>query len=657
MKKINVLPQEIASKIAAGEVVQRPASVVKELIDNALDAGADRIRIEIEEGGKKRISVSDNGTGMAEEDIQICTERHATSKVSCISDLDAIRTLGFRGEALGSISAVSEFTLVSRGKDSELGTKLRHSDEGTMIEPVGCPQGTSVQVENLFYNVPARKKFLKTTSTEYNAIVDIVVKEALAFQQVHFTIIHNGRKTVDHPQVPSRADRVLQVLGKGLAESIMPFKGRAGPSAIEGFITLPTEHRRNTRLIYFLVNNRCIQDRLLMRTLLDPYRSLIPSGRYPLAVLYLSLPPENVDVNVHPAKTEVRFQQEDLAFRLVRGTVFKTLTEFDGTSLASLDTESDRTLTETHISQLPPQSGRPSTSSKVPTRQVSELEDKIRETVDAFGERVAELERQERQESLQQPLEQQPSQYSKQSPPPPKQPLSDATPEQAGQTETQRLFPSLSKERTEPPAPVSPRAVFGKERKFRAGMQMNNAFIVGQIEGETDLLIIDQHAAHERILFEEFRGCTTRGALPSQNLLIPITWDVAPSEVDSIRDNLERIRKLGFEIEYFGGETFNVTSIPATLDLETSIELLQDSIPDISQASEAEASMQEIQEALLEKLACHSAVRSGQPLRQKEMESLANKLGQTVNAGTCPHGRPTMLRMTESELSRYFNRG
>lgn len=637
MPLITVLPPDVASKIAAGEVVQRPASVVKELVDNALDAGATRVQVEIDAGGKSRIAVIDNGCGMAAEDVRVCIERHATSKIRTANDLDSVLTLGFRGEALAVISAVTRFSLTSRRRGDSLGSRLTVSDDGTNWAEAGCPEGTTVEVSDIFYNVPARRKFLKTDQTEYNAVSDTLVRQALAFPKVHLTLSHNARKSLDYPAVESRQQRVLQVLGKNVAEHLIPIQRSSGELSLEGFISLATEHRRNAGQIYFLVNGRYVQDRLLLRALLDPYRTLLPSGRYPFGALYLEMPPDSVDVNVHPAKMEIRFHEENSVFHLVRSAVSHNLTEFRGQTLASDEQqEPEQPISPTPFDSLLSSQVQPTQRPVPSSRRERDLDEAIQSAVSEFGDRMAEQERTERHQILT-----------------PAPPVEEEVPSSYQPTEAPT--PTVPETKLAP-SPVTPQILFDENRKFIPKMQLNNVYIVGYVAGEPDLIIIDQHAAHERILFEQFRASQQGHSMPSQNLLIPLTWDVSPSDVDLVCEQLDLLRSLGFEIEYFGGETFNVTAIPSTLDLEGSAQLLQDCVSDLAQGHKGASAAEDLEIVLLERLACHSAVRAGQALSQEEMESLGLQLLRTSNAGTCPHGRPTTLRLSESDLRKHFKR-
>ncbi|HNT34863.1 MAG TPA: DNA mismatch repair endonuclease MutL, partial [bacterium] len=516
-----------------------------------------------------------------------------------------------------------------------LGSRLTISEDGTQWSQAGCPEGTTVEVADLFYNVPARRKFLKSTQTEYNAVAETLVRQALAFPSVHFVLTHNGRKTLEFPGVDSREQRVLQVLGKSAAEHFMPVAGLSGDFSLEGFISLATEHRKNAAQIYFLVNDRYVQDRLMLRALLDPYRTLLPSGRYPFGVLYLAMPPDTVDVNVHPAKMEIRFHDENSVFHLIRSTVFRSLNEFTGQTLA---VQTPQNSTARATPEIPRQTSMfPQSQHTSSTKRERDLDEVIQSAVSAFGDRLAAQERAETLGSIQ------------------GQSVPTGTAPSASTT-THDGFTTPVSEQKPVPAPVTPQILFDEHRRFVPRMQLNNVYMVGYVNGEPDLIIIDQHAAHERILFEQFRASRAGHCMPSQNLLIPLTWDVAPSDVDIVCSHLDALRTLGFEIEYFGGETFNVTAIPATLDLERSAQLLQDCISDLAQGQKDHSAAEDLENALLERLACHAAVRAGQALSLEEMESLGLQLCRTPNGGTCPHGRPTTLRLSESDLKKHFKR-
>lgn len=337
MSLIRVLPPDVAAKIAAGEVVERPASVVKELLDNAIDAGANRITVDVEDGGRKLIRVVDNGCGMSREDVRLAVERHATSKIETAEDLDAIATFGFRGEALASIAAVSRFELITRQADDLEGICLRM--EGTVepeIEPIGCAAGTSLTASDLYFNTPARRKFLKTTSTELSHVSDMVNRAALPHHGVHFTLRHNGKPVLDYPKVETRRERLFAFLGKNVWENLRKLPDTGGGSAsasagisIEGFASIPTETRNRADLVLFFVNDRYVQNRMLLSAVMEAYRRLLHPGRYPILTLFLYLDPGTIDINVHPKKQEVKFADEQKIWRMVHASVREALSQME----------------------------------------------------------------------------------------------------------------------------------------------------------------------------------------------------------------------------------------------------------------------------------------------------------------------------------------
>ena len=556
---IKILASDVVSKIAAGEVVERPASVVKELIENSLDAGATQVSIEARGGGVSLLRVSDNGIGIPADEVELAFHRHATSKISDMDDLDAISSLGFRGEALPSIAAVAEVEVLTCPRDEVAGAylKLQH---GKAVEKVkrGCPAGTTVTVRNLFRNVPARLKFLKSVATESSHISNLVSQYCLAFPEVRFSLIMDGRMALNTPGSGSLRDALVKVYGLKTAESMIEVNEEEQLPRIAGFVSAPSLARSSRSRLSFFVNRRWVKSRLMSRAAEDAYQGMLMVGRHPIAVLNISLPGEDVDVNVHPTKTEVRFRYEHALFAAVQKAVRAAL-----------------------IEQMPVPQVRQ------PTPVVSPI---MQEPLSAKKEDVVEL-----------PL------------------FAPAEPE--------RRLPILR--------------VLG---------QIASAYIIA--EGPDGLYLIDQHAAHERIVFERVRAQRARREVEVQGLLEPITVEVTPRQEEMLKAGEGILSDYGFAIEPFGQRTYLVRAVPAVVK-----ERVAEALGEVLDSLSSERDAKDWEQKIALSLACHSAIRAGQALSQDEMHRLVQELEQTELPLTCPHGRPTLIRFSSSQLEREFGRG
>lgn len=625
MTVIYVLPPEVATKIAAGEVVERPASVVKELLDNAIDAGADRIVVELENGGQDLIRVIDNGCGMSREDARLAVERHATSKIRTAEDLDAIVTFGFRGEALASIAAVSKFELITRRTEDLEGTRLFM--EGTVepaLEPIGCPTGTTVTASDLYFNTPARRKFLKTPSTELAHSADMFNRAALPHQDIHFTLRHNGRTIQEYPRVKSREERLYAFLGKDVWESIRKVSDETVRGAsdeaeiqIEGFVSLPTESRNRADQLLFFVNDRYVQNRMMMAAVMEAYRRLIHPGRYPVVALFLYVDPATIDINVHPKKQEIKFADEQKVWRLIHATIRESLSrlEQDGARVTIVQPERvDAPLLPIRPVHPPvlQNSSRPEPAlPPAPGLRKDEAET-IHRAMDRFFEKTG--------------LASESSCESPASDEPIKQPITEPEPAPA-------LF-----ERADKPIPLA---------------QVLHTYLI--CEQDNQMVLIDQHAAAERIRYEQLKRQIENGAPRQQALLFPITIEVPPGEAPLLEEHLPLLKTFGFDLEPFGQNTFSVSAIPALFQSEDCEQLVKDLIKEFSESG-ASRSLEQIRERVLITLACHHSIRAGQRLSPESMQDLIDQLFKSPNPHTCPHGRPTMITLKEADLERMFKR-
>ena len=576
MDRIRKLSPETRGKIAAGEIVERPFNVVKELVENSLDASAERIVIKLEGGGKRSIVIDDDGTGIAAEDMERAVENFSTSKISDIDDLNTVRSLGFRGEALASINAVSRMTIRSIQEGTDVGREI-HWVAGEIRKdvPFVRTSGTEIIVEDLFFNLPARKKFLSSDASETRRITSAIQGFALAWPQTAFVVRTNGRESLSFPS-GTLEDRVEMVLGASVMPHLKPFKKTDGRIDIIGYTSMPSMTKGNRSSQYIFVNGRAVKDRLIGHAVRQAYQSIIPGDRFPIVVLMLSIPPEMIDVNVHPAKAEVRFENERDIHRLVSSAIRETLAD---------KTISFREKVESVYKTIFPGYGS----------HDENAEDRI-----SGAEKAGEPGR---------------SDWLFQESP---QPLFDKdSGEVRGQVSTGLYW------------------------------QLHDSYIMIQIRG--GMVIIDQHAAHERILYDTSRR-NAGGEKPSvQSLLFPATLELSPDEFDKFEKITDMLPDLGFEAEPFGTRSIIIRGIPAGVRNWEDGKLLRSILSDLGGGLPAT-------DSILRSFACHSAIRAGEPLTLEEMESLTDQLFATEFPFTCPHGRPTMLRVEIRELERRFKR-
>ena len=598
MSSIRILPEIISNKIAAGEVVERPASVVKELVENALDAGSDRIRVEVEKGGRSLIRVSDNGSGMSRDDALLSLERYATSKIFSDRDLFSIRTLGFRGEALPSIASVSRFTLVTRLKDADAGTEIQVA--GGKIQQVadaGAPPGTLIAVERLFYNTPARRKFLKSIGTEMGHIAEVVSSIALSRPDVHFTLIHDGRTIKDWPAT-YRADRIRDIFGRQTGRHLVSIEKSADGHAVGGWTASPQLSRRTSRSVFVFVNGRYVRDRMLQHALFTGYRQRLVKGQYPVAALFMTVPFDQIDVNVHPTKSEVKFARQRLVHDLVQSAVGKALRDHDR---KGWETQSAGIAETRPAYRLSPVS--PDTRLKPPEQGEEGVADNTADTGALF------------------------SSVPLSKPAPPAGPKTDRGQEA-----------------------IWPRKKFADLRVV--GQAMNTYLVCESADG---LILIDQHAAHERIVYEKLKKRPAGGQTVVQRLLVPETVELGFREAGILEKLLPDFQALGLEIEPFGGQTFVVKAVP-TLLTEREIQPLIREITEKLAAGEMTPDLDQALDECIKIMACHAAIRARQDLRERQFEMLLKELDACENPSHCPHGRPTWIRWNTRELEKLFHR-
>ena len=633
MSRIKILPEILSNKIAAGEVVERPASVVKELIENAIDAKSTRIHIEIGQGGRSLIQISDNGIGMEHDDALLAMERYATSKIHNDADLYAINTLGFRGEALPSIASVSKLTLITKDSASDSGTKIYV--EGGKIKTVsdaGAPQGTLISANHLFFNTPARRKFLKTVNTEMGHIADVVSCCALAWPDIHFKLIHNRKVIKNWPPTTHPIDRVIDVLGNDLKSSLYPFDYKDAYLSLSGWTSDPAITRSTSQKIFLFINGRLIRDRGIQYAIFEGYRGRIMKGRFPVSVLFVNIDPDQVDVNVHPTKHEVRFARQKQVYEAVRSAVLniwktpqQTKWSYSKTPAPEIKENQDLLFNRPGI-----RGGKPGAAAGA-DNTVSEQTPTIKPV--------------DREEPL--PFQEAPN--TTQDALPHNQDLSSPFKRASDDIAQQPKIPSH--------APASEQGRLWEKRKFSDTTvigQYHNTYIL--CEGDGGLIVVDQHAAHERIVYERLKTDKQSDHPPAtQRLMIPETFELGYRESDIIEQMLGDLNSLGLEIEHFGGNTFVVKSVPVLIsDRE-----IKPMILEIAEAMMAFGYSPGLEDALDQcriLMACHGAIRARQALSVKEMKELLSQLDLCENPFHCPHGRPTFVQWTVKSLEKSFKR-
>ena len=572
MPKIHRLSSEVIDRIAAGEVVERPGSVVKELVENALDAGATRIEVELDSGGIERILVRDDGSGMSAEDARLALERHATSKISSDEELAAIASYGFRGEALPSIAAVSKLMMTTSDGSSPEAVRIRVEYGGEVSEePAGRPRGTDVLVEGLFAHTPARRKFLGKPESEGRTAAAALTKAALANPSVAFVLRSGGREILDAPSAVDRAARILQVFGRETLGELEEFEARSGALRLSGFATRGSVTFPSRRFQYLFVNGRPIEDRSLTRAVGQASREAIRTDRHPAAFLFLTSQRGVVDVNVSPAKTQVRFADAGTAYRLVYHALFSAL-------LAGKE--------ERRLKSVP-------------------SEPSISEAPAPYGE---------------------------------------GSPGSPG-----RLTPPVG---LAPPAAPPPVPAERKPPEFVAIGQHRESYILAS--GRESLLVIDQHAAHERILYERMRDRIASGRVLSQKLLMRVLFEATPEEAETLAAAFEDLSAAGFEIEPMSGRSYAIAALPAEATDREPSETLREALAALAETGASESGVR--RDRLTASLACRSAVTIRYHLAPEEIRHLLTDWARTADRFTCPHGRPVVLSMTEEDLEKYFKR-
>ncbi len=583
MNEIKILPKDLADKIAAGEVVERPASVVKELVENSLDAASTSIEVIISDAGCKMIKVIDNGRGMHADDLKLAPQRHATSKITSAADLSDIDTLGFRGEALASISAVTLLTITSCGQSETTAWTLK-IEGGVFKDMIQTARtaGTTVEVRNLFFNTPARLKFLKSKATEMFHIIKIITELSLSYSQVSFKLINNDEEIINLDRSRNRLDRIKVLLGEEIAEQLIPISFEIAPLKINGFISKAGFGQTNRKNQYIFVNQRPVIDKTIFHAITQGYHTFLLEKQFPPVLIFIETPPELIDVNVHPTKREIRFREGNVLHDILVKLMKDTLTAKEG--LPKLAFAQD-------VEHPPRRSDyMPKTTESFSRSYAPELIDK----------------------------------------------------ELSGVSVKDDKLPSLWEE----------------ESKFKGKLlgnylQLKNTYIV--VPEKDGMIIVDQHAAHERVLFDELLASFKKKAVEKQKLLLPVTLNFNKAQMLLMRENISLFQELGFDIEEFGEQTFAVHSYPAVLDKVNISTMFENMIAEIAELS-LSVDIEKRVVQLLAPIACHAAVRANEKLSAEQITSLLKRLWKTNAPYTCPHGRPTLIKISEAELEKRFKR-
>jgi len=616
MAKIRVLPETLSNKIAAGEVVERPASVVKELLENALDAGSTRIIIEVEKGGQALIQVSDNGAGMGSDDALLAIERHATSKISSVDDLFAIETLGFRGEALPSIASVSHFSLVTRDSSADAGTQI--IVEGGKVRSVseaGVPQGTLVCVKQLFFNTPVRKKFLKTIATEMSHIADTVSRIALGRPAVQFRLIHNNKIVKNWPHVSRHVDRIAEVLGKDVRSDLHAIELNRNGLSISGWIGSPQITRRTSRGLYVFVNGRFVRDRTIQHGVFAGFAQRLVKGQFPVAVIFIQVPFDQVDVNVHPTKNEVRFVNPQRVHEAVKSAIAQTLYDVDRVNWRPADgARQPESKNTSAVAESPATFASPG----IATRSAKQSQFPYPQS--GFHRPAASNQEHHPSASSQQPVA-------------------------SGQIHQQPAARSQGRQES----------IFDNKgfSALRVVGQLHGTYIV--CESEAGLVLIDHHAAHERILFEQLQRRAADQPAAAQKLVVPETLELNFREADILGQMVTDLKTLGLEIEPFGKNTFVIKAVPGLLagrDPKPMIVEIVEKAAETGYSPGLEAALDQCRMVM----ACHGSLRAHQTLTAQQIRQLLEQLDACEHPSHCPHGRPTWIRWDLATLEKLFKR-
>jgi len=666
MSKIRVLPDHISNLIAAGEVVERPASVAKELVENAIDAGATRIAIDIEAGGRRLLKITDDGEGMTRDDAVLAFERHATSKISTAEDLNAIGTLGFRGEALASIASVARVELVTCADGAKAATRV--VIEGGRLRDVkdaAHPRGATISVRDLFFNTPARRKFLRSEATESYHLTNLITHYALAHPEISFTLMNNGRETLRVAPAQNLRERAYQIFGAQFLDSLLEVNNSVSESTetsfslpqlakVRGFVSAPRERRTSRDAQFLFVNGRFVRDRLIGRALSEGYRSILPHGVYPAALLFIEVPLEEVDVNVHPAKTEVRFRRAAAVADSVREAVRAALASAGYAPAAEMRDsaitpgyEGEADFNEATAKSIADQNHPEGT---VPTRAVSSLRPEPQQERISFGFAAA-PQRESTADELTAP------QFT----------ATASTLASGAAAESEIGVKDFSVESAARPVPAFPDlppldsalkfvrevAVESLSSNIRPLGQLDESFIIAT--DDEGLLLIDQHVAHERVLFDKYRALEASRPTESQQMLIPETFDLTPAQASAFDLVAAELEAYGFDLMRLSGRTVAIKATPADLPASEARNVLAE-VLDTVETEKRGAARATLRDEIAASIACHAAIKVNMPLAPEKMRWLIDRLLLTSSPTTCPHGRPVILRLATQDILKGFHR-
>ncbi len=686
MNKIKILSDNLANQIAAGEVVERPASVIKELVENSIDAGSKRIQIDIELGGRRLMRVADDGEGMLRDDAILAFERHATSKIKVLEDLAAILTLGFRGEALASIASVAKVELVTKTESDTVGTRVL-IEGGRLIDVKDAARntGTTISVRDLFFNTPARRKFMRSEATENYHLTSIIQHYALAHPEIAFTLTNNGREVLRVSPAKDLRERAFQLFGSGLIESLLPVAGgREFIAKVSGFVSAPRERRSNRDGQYFFVNQRFVRDKVIAGGLLEGFRSVLPHGVYPIAFLFLDIPLEEIDVNVHPAKTEVRFRRSEAVKETIAEAIRESLAKAgivrfeeeekrrrgeeeknqinDGGNLSQFSVESqisdfkfqneERKVEQVEINFQGFDRESPHISDNQPF-QIVETQDALTEKNQTNAPNLS-VQSEFQSEVFSTDFEQKAtnivsneSEISNS-----KSEISEFQIEKSAIRNPQSAIVMPPVDSATKVVKIAEVADFSAS-KIRPIGQLHDSFIIA-VDDE-GMLLIDQHVAHERILFDKFRKKETMRRIESQNLLLPETFDLTPAQGQAFSVVEEELESLGFGLMRLSGRTIAIKSVPTDLPPSEARNLLAE-ILDTVDSEKRGGAKANLRDDIAASLACKAAVKINMKLTPEKMQWLIDRLLITSSPTTCPHGRPVILRLTMKDIERGFHR-
>ena len=661
MSRIRQLDPTVINKIAAGEVIERPASVVKELLENSIDALATRIEVDIEEGGSELIRVADNGCGIHPDDLLLSVTSHATSKIADDADLFRVHTMGFRGEALASISSVSRFTVKSRQEDAPAGVELTVTggQPGTAKE-CGCPIGTIIEARQLFFNTPVRRKFLKRTATEFGHISEQFVRIAIANPRLHMVLRHNGKLVYEQPASAGLAERLRLFYGDELADKLIEVESETGEGEnlvrLWGFVAHPSYNKSTRKSQYLFLNGRWIQDKSLQHALREGYRGLLMVGRFPVCFLFLEMAPDQVDVNVHPTKMEVRFRDSSQLYRQMLNTLrqkFLTM-EFDselqvsgGSRLVPSNPGTELRLDNGNIG---PSYRQPSLPEPTPTRPAQSAT-AVRREMEWWADKTIGGSEPGTQSTGQTTLVQPAAETQTES-----VPLADNTAPQPLDGEATGVVPHETTTES-PEAQTAPQTAIPSELRNEAdanrAFQLYDCYLV--VATDNGLTVIDQHALHERILYEQFREKVLSKSVEKQKLLMPEAVELSPKEAGMVLAQTDVLEELGFEIGEFGGSTVLISAYPAMLKTKKVSRIIRDLAEHLDR-QDGKPTRRDLLDSMLHMMACKAAIKAGYRLSPEEIDALLEQRHLCDDAHHCPHGRPTWLTLSRGTLDKQFGR-